>query len=129
MAADDPILLQILREDPEIKDAEARYQQFVADDELRARYEGREKFLRDWLSLAEERRQEGLAEGRDVGRQEGRLLERRDMLIRLMETRFGMTRAEQDLVHQCSEPDLLMQALDKLADPEATKESVLKGLN
>ena len=40
---EDPILLQILKEDPDIEDAEERYRQFVADDELREKYQDRMK--------------------------------------------------------------------------------------
>ena len=32
---EDDILLQILKEDPDIEDAEERYRQFVADDEVK----------------------------------------------------------------------------------------------
>jgi predicted transposase/invertase (TIGR01784 family) len=46
-AMEDPILLQILKEDPDIEDAEERYRQFVADDELREKYQDRIKAERD----------------------------------------------------------------------------------
>jgi predicted transposase/invertase (TIGR01784 family) len=46
-AMEDPILLQILKEDPDIEDAEELYQQFVANDELREKYQDRIKAERD----------------------------------------------------------------------------------
>ncbi|MDA3951377.1 MAG: Rpn family recombination-promoting nuclease/putative transposase [Spirochaeta sp.] len=46
-AMEDNVLLQILKEDPDIEDAEERYRQFVADEELREKYQDRIKAERD----------------------------------------------------------------------------------
>ena len=129
MAEDDPILLQILKEDPEIQDAEARYQQFLADDALRERYEGREKFLRDWRSRLKAGREEGRQEGLDVGRLEGALNTERRTLERQLDRRFGLSDDERELIQACSDSERLVAALDELADPRVTKEAVLGHLS
>ena len=70
-AMEDPILLQILKEDPDIEDAEERYRQFVADDELREKYQDRMKAERDRRSqfIYAERQGEkrGLEQGLELG--------------------------------------------------------------
>lgn len=70
-AMEDPILLQILKEDPDIEDAEERYRQFVADDELREKYQDRIKEERDRRSQIIFARTQALREGREEGRKEG----------------------------------------------------------
>ncbi|MFP4152324.1 MAG: Rpn family recombination-promoting nuclease/putative transposase [Alkalispirochaeta sp.] len=70
-AMEDPILLQILKEDPDIEDAEERYRQFVADDELREKYQDRIKAERDRRSQIIYARKQGLAEGRQAGLEQG----------------------------------------------------------
>ncbi|MFP4153432.1 MAG: Rpn family recombination-promoting nuclease/putative transposase [Alkalispirochaeta sp.] len=72
-AMEDPILLQILREDPDIEDAEERYRQFVADDELREKYQDRIKAERDRRSQIIYATKKALAEGREEGAWSGRL--------------------------------------------------------
>lgn len=88
-AMEDPILLQILKEDPDIEDAEERYRQFVADDELREKYQDRIKEERDRRSQIifartqglQEGREEGHKQGREEGRKEGREEGRKEGLI------------------------------------------------
>mgnify|MGYP006432229749 CR=1 FL=1 len=86
-AMEDDILLQILKEDPDIEDAEERYRQFVADDELRERYQDRIKAERDRQSQLIYAQRQGEAagreEGREEGRQEGRTEERLDVARRM----------------------------------------------
>ncbi len=66
---EDDVLLQILKEDPDIEDAEERYRQFVADDELRERYHDRIKAERDRRSQLIYARRHGQTEARlDVAR-------------------------------------------------------------
>lgn len=99
-AMEDNILLEILKEDPDIEDAEERYRQFVADEELREKYQDRIKAERDRRSqiIYAERQGEkrglerGLEQGLEQGRQEGRDEGRRDF-IRRMKPR-GMSTAE-----------------------------------
>ncbi|MDA3949342.1 MAG: hypothetical protein PF508_08950 [Spirochaeta sp.] len=68
-AMEDDVLLQILKEDPDIEDAEERYRQFVADDELRERYHDRIKAERDRRSQLIYARRHGQTEARlDVAR-------------------------------------------------------------
>lgn len=74
-AMEDPILLQILKDDPDIEDAEERYRQFVADDELREKYQDRIKAERDRRSqiIYAERQGEkrGLEQGLEKGLERG----------------------------------------------------------
>jgi predicted transposase/invertase (TIGR01784 family) len=68
-AMEDPILLQILKEDPDIEDAEERYRQFVANDELREKYQDRIKAERDRRSQIIYAERQGEKRGRiDVAR-------------------------------------------------------------
>jgi len=87
-AMEDPILLQILREDPDIEDAEERYRLFVEDDELREKYQDRIKAERDRRSQMIYAVRQGEKRGLEQGRQE----ERRE-LIRRMKTK-GMSNDE-----------------------------------
>ena len=86
-AMEDPILLQILKEDPDIEDAEERYRQFVADDELREKYQDRIKAERDRRSqmIYAERQSEkrGLERGMEQGLEQGRQKERREFVLRM----------------------------------------------
>jgi predicted transposase/invertase (TIGR01784 family) len=63
-AMEDPILLQFMRGDPEIQDAEARYQEFMADPQLRSRYRARQRFLHQQATNLEAARNEGIEQGR-----------------------------------------------------------------
>ncbi len=63
-AMEDPILLQILKEDPDIEDAEERYRQFIVDDELREKDQDRIKAERDRRLQIIYARKQGLAEDR-----------------------------------------------------------------
>jgi predicted transposase/invertase (TIGR01784 family) len=98
-AREDPILLQILKEDPDIEDADERYRQFVADDELREKYQDRIKAERDRRSqmIYAERQgekrglEQGMAQGREQGREQGLeqgRQEERQELIRRMKPNF-----------------------------------------
>jgi len=91
-AMEDPILLQILREDPDIEDAEERYRQFVADDELREKYQDRIKAERDRRSQIIYAEQRGLEQGLEQGREEGRRQGRIDV-ARTLKAR-GLTEEE-----------------------------------
>ena len=68
---DDPILLQILEDSPDIQAAEERYRRFLSDPVLRNQYRQRDKNLRDYNNRMGAAREEGLAAGREEGRQEG----------------------------------------------------------
>jgi len=46
-AMEDPYILEMLKKDPEIKDAEARYQEFLADEQAWYRYEAQGKKRRE----------------------------------------------------------------------------------
>jgi predicted transposase/invertase (TIGR01784 family) len=82
-AMEDPIMKEILEDTSEIREAERRYQGFIADAELRDRLEARDKFRRTHLQLlhdAEERGFErGLAQGIEKGLEQVRNEKRREM--------------------------------------------------
>jgi predicted transposase/invertase (TIGR01784 family) len=66
------IMKTILEDTPEIAAAEKRYEEFVADAELRDRLEARDKARRTHLQLLHDAEQKGKAEGKAEGIQEGR---------------------------------------------------------
>jgi flagellar biosynthesis/type III secretory pathway protein FliH len=70
-AMEDPILLQFMRGDPEIQDAEARYQEFMADPQLRSRYRARQRFLHQQATNLEAARNEGIEHGIERGIKQG----------------------------------------------------------
>ncbi|MDA3949222.1 MAG: hypothetical protein PF508_08345 [Spirochaeta sp.] len=85
---EDNILLQILKEDPDIEDAEERYRQFVADEELREKYQDRIKAERDRRSQIIYAERQGEKRGLEQGLEQGR----RELIAR-MKSR-GMSTAE-----------------------------------
>jgi predicted transposase/invertase (TIGR01784 family) len=83
---DRPIMKTILEETSEIREAEKRYKEFVADAELRDRLEARDKARRTHLQLLHDAEKKGKAEGVEEGRAEerretARKLKARDMSI------------------------------------------------
>lgn len=90
---EDPIMKQILEDSPEIAEAERRYQEFIADEQLRSRLDARDKFIRTQAQLlhdAEEKgKAEGIAEGIAEGKEEGRNEERREMARKMKNDGLG----------------------------------------
>jgi len=67
-------------------------------------------------------------EGRTRGRSEGTLAERRGVLIRLLEKKFGITQQERTLIEHIEDLDRLAAALDEILFAE-TKQQVLARLS
>jgi len=67
-------------------------------------------------------------EGRTEGRVEGALTERRGVLIRQLEKKFGITQEERTLIEQVADLDRLAAALDEILFAE-TKQQVLDKLS
>ena len=65
--------------------------------------------------------------GREEGRQEGRVIEKQDVLIRLLSRKFGLTDAERQLIQATDDTAALDAALDELVVAER-KEAVLEKL-
>ncbi|MFP4211601.1 MAG: hypothetical protein ACLFR8_10190 [Alkalispirochaeta sp.] len=65
------MLLQILKEDPDIEDVEGLYRQFIADEELREKYQDRIKAERDRRSQIIYAGRQGEKRGMERGRGEG----------------------------------------------------------
>ncbi|MEX2442217.1 MAG: hypothetical protein WD492_01330 [Alkalispirochaeta sp.] len=61
-AMEDPIMKAILEDTSEIREAEKRYEQFTANEELRDRLEARDKFRRTHLQLLHDAEQKGRIE-------------------------------------------------------------------
>ena len=75
---EDPIMKAILEDTSEIAQAEKRYGAFVADEELRAQLEARDKFRRTHLQMLHDAEEKGKAEQR---RETARKLKARNMPI------------------------------------------------
>jgi predicted transposase/invertase (TIGR01784 family) len=82
-AMEDPILLQILKEDPDIEDAEERYRQFVADDELREKYQDRIKAERDRRSQIIYAERQGEKRGMERGLEQGAARKQSEIVKRM----------------------------------------------
>ena len=61
------------------------------------------------------------------GREEGRVTDKQDVLIRLLSRKFGVSEAERESIRGVEDPDRLDAALDEFAVAE-TKEAVLEKL-
>ena len=64
----------------------------------------------------------------DKLRKEGELLKEQQVLIRLVNKKFGLTEEEKEAIHSCNEPEKLDSALDTILTAE-TKEEVLRLLD
>jgi predicted transposase/invertase (TIGR01784 family) len=82
-AMEDPVMKQILEESPEIAAAARRYEEFVADEQLRSRLDARDKFIRTNAQLLHDAEQRGIEQGMERGREEGREEERCETARRL----------------------------------------------
>jgi flagellar biosynthesis/type III secretory pathway protein FliH len=69
---EDETVKVLLNEDHDIRDTHERYRHFVEDDEARAAYEARQKFLHDQANREETAREEGIEVGIEKGLQKGR---------------------------------------------------------
>jgi predicted transposase/invertase (TIGR01784 family) len=90
-AMEDPVMKQILKESPDIAEAERRYEEFVADEQLRSRLDARDKFVRTHAQLLHDAEQRGLEQGIEQGREEER--EKRRETARKMK-RDGLNTAD-----------------------------------
>ncbi len=79
------------------------------------------------VTIAESLRKEGLEEGLEKGIEQGLLTAQRDVLVRLIGRKFGITPEERDLVNRVEHHDRLEAALDEFAVAE-TKEQVVRKL-
>ena len=82
---DDPILKQILDEEPDIRKAEERYRQFLADPQVRSRYRARDRWQRQQATRMVVAREEGRSEGIELGIGQGRAENARQNARRLKE--------------------------------------------
>lgn len=76
-AMKDPVMKQILEESPEIAEADRRYEEFLADEQLRSRMDARDKFIRTQAQLLYEAEAKGRIEGEAAGRRQGEVAGRR----------------------------------------------------
>ena len=65
--------------------------------------------------------------GREKGREEGRVTDKQDVLIRQLSRKFDLSNAERQKIRGVEDPDRLDAALDEVVVAE-TKEAVLEKL-
>nr|MDA3949060.1 Rpn family recombination-promoting nuclease/putative transposase [Spirochaeta sp.] len=70
-AMEDPVMKRILEESPDIAEADHRYEEFIADEQLRSRLDARDKFIRTQAQLMHDAEQKGLEQGIEKGLEQG----------------------------------------------------------
>lgn len=80
------------------------------------------------MSYADVLKREGLERGVQKGRQEGRLQDKREVLIRLLDRKFTLTAADKKRIQSTEDPAALDAALDEIVVAD-TKEAVLARLS
>jgi predicted transposase/invertase (TIGR01784 family) len=127
-------LMEILiKNDPDIARAHKEYNAFTRDDELRELYEAREKWKKDYNTAMYYARVEGIEEGKKEGKKEGKveginegvIIEKQNVLTRILKNKFGLTDKEADLIKSVNESDKLDSAIDACMAAEV-KENVLR---
>ena len=73
-AMEDQYLNEIIEDDPQILEAEKRYQEFIADEQLRSHLRARERFRMVQAQMIHDAREEANREGRKKGLEEGQRL-------------------------------------------------------
>ncbi len=96
------VVKEVMKMNPDIKSTHKRYKQFTSSKEMRDLYEARLKYKRDVASLI------------DSGREEGKLIDKRETLKRLMDKKFGLSGNIEKLILSENNPEILDKALDIL---------------
>ena len=126
---DSRMLKILLKDDDDLKLAHKKYKTFTSDQKLRWLAIDREKAERDRLyhhNIARRKgREEGREEGRIEGRIEGELEDKHNVLIRLLELKYGLSDEEKNQILSVSDFKKLDAALDAIV-LSADKENVLK---
>ena len=86
---EDPIMKEILETSPEIAEADKRYQEFIADEQLRSRIDARDKFIRTNAQLMHEAEEKGLKQGIEQGIEQGREETLRATARKMKERKFS----------------------------------------
>lgn len=68
---EDQYLNEIIEDDPQILEAEKRYQEFIADEQLRSHLRARERFRMVQAQMIHDAREEAIREGLEEGRKKG----------------------------------------------------------
>jgi predicted transposase YdaD len=92
---------------------------FIAEA-ARRRYHDSEEDLMTYGEMLE-------TKGREEGREEGRVIDKQDVLIRQLSRKFSLSDAERESIRGVEDPDRLDAALDELVVAE-TKQAVLEKL-
>jgi predicted transposase YdaD len=74
-----------------------------------------------FMTIADKYRNEGRTEGRNEGHAEGVLNDRREMLVRQLSKKFGLTDEERRLIEHCDDLDRLAAAIDRFVDADSKK--------
>ncbi|MBD3315711.1 MAG: Rpn family recombination-promoting nuclease/putative transposase [Chitinivibrionales bacterium] len=106
------IMKTLVGEDPVVGKAHGLYEDFTRDRELMEKYEARLKWQLDYNSGMHYAEQKGRAEGREEGREEGTLADKRNVLIRLTNHKWGITEEQRGLILSANDPAKLDAALD-----------------
>ncbi len=93
----------LLKNDPAIAKAHARYLAFTNDDQARMAYEARIAFQRDQLSREEAAKQQGLEQGIEQGKLEGK-----------QETARNLKAIGMSIQHICQVTGLSVDEIEKL---------------
>lgn len=107
---DSRMLKILLKDDDDLKIAHKKYKTFTSDEKMRSLAMSREKFRRDQLSREGNAREEGLKQGIE----KGELEDKRNVLIRLLELKYGLTEDEKKRIRSVSDFKKLDAALDAI---------------
>lgn len=117
----------LLESDEDLRSAHEMYKAFNSNDKLRRYAFAREKAEMDrryFEKMAKRREAEGLAEGLAKGREEGELEEKHNVLIRLLELKYSLSKEEKSHILSITDFKKLDAALDAFVFSK-DKESVL----
>lgn len=109
----------LLNEDMDIKRAHQIYNDFTANSEMRELYEAREKWRKDNASRLYSAKEEGIKEGLEQGLEQGELLEKQNILIKLLSKKFGITEEETLFIGSIKDPERLQMAIEELIFAES----------
>ena len=117
-AEEKKVMSELLNKNGEIRETHKRYQHFVESSEMRDLYEARVKLLRDYNQGKYDGYNSGIEQGRKEGKKEGieqtELLEKQNILIRLLSKKFKISDKEKKSIRKLKSPELLDRALDKV---------------
>ena len=119
----DKILEKIIAEDEDIAKAHRKFGEFTEDEKLRDLALRREMWQHDQATLRGVAVRRSYAEGIE----QGKILDKQDVLIRQLAIRFGSNKNAEEVIRSVAEVNLLDAALDEILSA-VSLEDVLKVL-